>query len=186
MRRVLLASESPRRRELMNITQIPFNVASAQIEEVLDSSLPIEEAVMKLAKEKAQAVHQAQPGEFVIGADTVVYIDGEVLGKPKDADDAKRMLMKLSGRTHEVITGVALKSKEVEDCFYEKTRVTFIDLTEEMIDAYIKTREHYDKAGSYAIQGKGMLFVKRIEGDYSNVVGLPMSHLMIELRKYLD
>ena len=186
MRRVLLASESPRRRELMNITKIPFSCASAQIEEKLDHQLPIYEAVMKLAREKAKAVFETHPDEFVVGADTIVYIDGEVLGKPADAEDAKRMLHKLSGTTHEVITGVALMSKDVDKTFYESTKVTFIELSDQDIEDYIRSKEHHDKAGAYAIQGKGMLFVKRIEGDYSNVVGLPMSHLVLELKQYLE
>lgn len=186
MRRILLASESPRRRELMNITGIPFSCAYARITEQLDSDLPIQEAVMKLAMEKAENVFASHENEFIVGADTIVLIDGEILGKPKDEDDAKRMLKMLSGKTHEVITGVAILSKTVRESFYERTKVTFIELSDEDIDTYIKSKEHHDKAGSYAIQGKGMLFVKKIDGDYSNVVGLPMSHLMQELKKYLE
>lgn len=186
MRRVLLASESVRRRELMNISGIPFFVTSPRIDETFDSSLKIEDAVMKLAKEKAQAVFQNYENELIVAADTIVYVDNEILGKPKDADDARRMLKLLSGKTHQVITGVAILSKEVDKTFYEMTKVTFGKLSEEDIEWYIKSKEYYDKAGSYAIQGKGMMLVERIEGDYTNVVGLPMHHLLQELKKYIE
>ena len=122
----------------------------------------------------------------MIGADTIVVIGDEILGKPKDSEDARRMLRLLSGKTHKVITGVALVNQEVHETFYEVTDVTFCELSDQEIDDYIKSREHYDKAGSYAIQGKGMMFVKRIEGDYANVVGLPMCHLVHELKKHVE
>ena len=186
MRSVILASESPRRRELMNISGISFSCASPKIEEHLDLSNGIEEGVMKLAKEKAEAVYESHGGYLVIGADTIVVIGDEILGKPKDSEDARRMLRLLSGKTHKVITGVALVNQEVHETFYEVTDVTFCELSDQEIDDYIKSREHYDKAGSYAIQGKGMMFVKRIEGDYANVVGLPMCHLVHELKKYVE
>ncbi len=186
MRRVLLASESPRRRELMNISGIPFSCASANLKEVMDESLPIEERVMKVAYDKARAVLDTHPEEFVIGADTIVVVDDMILGKPKDEEDARNMMHRLSGKTHDVITGVSLLSKTVNECFYERTKVTFNQLSEEDIDRYIKCKEYHDKAGGYAIQGKGMLFVNRIEGDYTNVVGLPMSHLVQELKKYVE
>ena len=186
MRSVILASESPRRRELMNISGIPFSCASAKIKEELDLTLGIEEGVMKLAREKAKAVFETHDDKLVIGADTIVVIEDEILGKPKDNDDAKRMLRLLSGKTHKVISGVALMNKDIDKTFYEVTYVTFCELSDEDIDEYVKSREHHDKAGSYAIQGKGMMFVKRIEGDYSNVVGLPMCRLVHELKKYVE
>lgn len=186
MKSVILASESPRRRELMNISGIPFSCASAKIKESLDLNLGIEEGVMKLAREKAMAVFETHDNKLVIGADTIVVIENTILGKPKDSEDAKRMLRLLSGKTHKVITGVALIDKDLDKTFYEVTNVTFCDLSDEEIDDYIKSREHHDKAGSYAIQGKGMMFVKRIEGDYFNVVGLPMCRLVHELKKYVE
>ena len=186
MRRIVLASESPRRRELMNMTGIPFFVTGARIEEKIDSNLSIEDAVMKLAKEKATDVLQNYENECVVAADTVVVIGNEVLGKPKDVDDARRMLSLLSGNTHRVITGVAILTKDTENVFYEETKVTFGHLDEDDIEWYIKSREYYDKAGGYAIQGKGIIFVEKIEGDYSNVVGLPMHHLVKELKKIIE
>lgn len=186
MKSVVLASESPRRRELMNISGIPFTCAGAKIDETLEAGMSLCDAVMKIAKKKAQAVQQKYAQNTIIGADTMVVIDDVVLGKPKDDEDAKKTLQLLSGKTHEVITGVAILHGEEEECFCETTRVMFRELSDEEIDAYIKTREHYDKAGSYAIQGKGMMFVERIEGDYSNVVGLPMCHLIQVLKKYIE
>ena len=186
MRRVLLASESPRRRELMNMTGIPFFVASAKIEENIDKSLPIGDAVAQLAKQKALAVFNNYPNEVIVAADTVVVINNEALGKPKDEQDARRMLEMLSGNTHQVITSVAILSNAMEDIFYEVTDVTFGELSKDTIDWYISTREYYDKAGGYAIQGKGIILVEKIHGDYANVVGLPMYRLMNKLRKYIE
>lgn len=186
MRRVLLASESPRRRELMLLSEIPFTTAACFLDEVLDPELTIEEAVEKLAFQKAETVLKKRPDEFIIGADTIVVCDNEVLGKPKNAEDAKCMLQKLSGKTHKVITGVALVAEGVKECFHEVTEVTFYDLEEEEIEKYAKSKEPHDKAGAYAIQGKGMMFVKKINGDYYNVVGLPMARLFRHLKKYLE
>lgn len=186
MRRILLASESPRRRELLQMTGIPFFVTSARIEEKFDESLSIYEAVQKLAKQKAEAVFKNYENELIVAADTIVVINGEVLGKPKDVDDARRMLSLLSNNTHEVITGVALLSKDVDEVFYEVTQVTFGELSDQDIEWYIKSKEYYDKAGGYAIQGKGMVFVEKIVGDYTNVVGLPMHHLIKNLKKYIE
>lgn len=186
MRRVLLASESPRRRELMVLSEIPFTTTSCLLKETLDPELSIEKAVEKLAFEKADAVFHRYPEEFIIGADTIVVCDGEVFGKPKDNEDAERMLRKLSGKTHQVITGVALVAKDVKECFHEVTDVTFYDLEDEEIKRYAKSKEPHDKAGAYAIQGKGLTFVKKINGDFYNVVGLPMASLYKRLKKYLE
>ena len=186
MRRVVLASGSPRRRELLMLSEIPFTNASAQIDEDLDLSLSITEAIEKLAYEKAESVFNKFPDEFIIGADTLVICDGKVLGKPKDNDDAIATLKLLSGKTHQVITGVALVANGIKECFHEITEVTFLDLDEADILKYVKSKEPQDKAGSYAIQGKGMLFVEKINGDYYNVVGLPMAKLFVHLKKYLE
>ena len=185
MRRICLASESPRRRELMNMTGVNFFVSSAKIEEKIDYTLPLTDAIAQLAKQKALAVLKNYPNEIIVAADTVVVINNEVLGKPKNEEDARRMLEMLSGKTHQVITGVSILSKDIEDIFYEVTDVTFGELNNEIIDWYISTREYYDKAGGYAIQGKGVILVEKIHGDYSKVVGLPMYQLMSRLRKYL-
>ena len=186
MRRICLASESPRRRELMNMTGIPFFVSSAKIEEKINPTLDLKDAVADLAKQKALAVFEKYPNEIIVAADTVVVIDNEVLGKPKNEEDARRMLEMLSNRNHQVITGVAILSNTIEDIFYEVTDVKFGNLSQETIDWYISTKEYYDKAGGYAIQGKGILLVEKIDGDYSNVVGLPMHKLINELRKFIE
>ena len=185
MRSVVLASESPRRRELMNITGIPFYTQAAKIDETFNTSLSVEEGVMDLALRKALKVLETKQDELVIGADTIVVVDNEILGKPKDVEDAYRMLRLLSNRTHRVITGVAIVNKDVQKTFYEVTEVTFDDLSEETMDWYIKSREYYDKAGGYGIQGKGMILVEKINGDYFNVVGMPMHRLVKELKAFI-
>lgn len=185
MRSVVLASESPRRRELMNISGIPFYTQAAKIDETFNANLSIEEGVMDLALRKAMKVSETRPNEVVIGADTIVVIDNEILGKPKDVEDAYRMLRLLSNKTHRVITGVAIVNQDVKKTFYEETEVKFANLSEETIEWYIKSREYYDKAGGYAIQGKGMILVERIHGDYFNVVGMPMHHLVEELKAFI-
>ena len=185
MRSVVLASESPRRRELMNISGIPFYTQAAKIDETFNANLSIEEGVMDLALRKAMKVSETRPNEVVIGADTIVVIDNEILGKPKDVEDAYRMLRLLSNKTHRVITGVAIVNQDVKKTFYEETEVKFANLSEETIEWYIKSREYYDKAGGYAIQGKGMILVERINGDYFNVVGMPMHHLVEELKAFI-
>lgn len=186
MRSVVLASESPRRRELMNISGIPFYTQAAKIDETFNANLSIEEGVMDLALRKAMKVSETRPNEVVIGADTIVVIDNEILGKPKDVEDAYRMLRLLSNKTHRVITGVAIVNQDVKKTFYEVTEVKFANLSEETIEWYIKSREYYDKAGGYAIQGKGMILVERINGDYFNVVGMPMHHLVEELKAFIN
>lgn len=186
MRSVVLASESPRRRELMNISGIPFYTQAAKIDETFNANLSIEEGVMDLALRKAMKVSETRPNEVVIGADTIVVIDNEILGKPKDVEDAYRMLRLLSNKTHRVITGVAIVNQDVKKTFYEETEVKFANLSEETIEWYIKSREYYDKAGGYAIQGKGMILVERINGDYFNVVGMPMHHLVEELKAFIN
>lgn len=186
MRRVVLASESPRRRELMMLSDIPFMTAPGRIEEKLDLSEGIQAGVEKLACEKAMHALQKYPNEFIIGADTIVCLEDEILGKPKDRDDAKAMLLKLSNRTHRVITGVALISSSVKEVFSKVSEVTFYDLSEEQIEEYLKKNEFHDKAGAYAIQGKGCLLVKEIKGDYYNVVGLPIAELVRRLSKYIE
>ncbi|MGL5541356.1 MAG: Maf family protein [Erysipelotrichaceae bacterium] len=181
MKRILLASESPRRRELFMKMDIPFFSKGAWIEETLDASLPIEQAVAKIAKEKAEALLVKNPEEWVVGADTVVVLDGEVMGKPRNEEEAFAMLRKLSGKTHQVITGVAILSATHQETFYSVTDVTFYPLDEDQIHQYIKSKEPFDKAGAYGIQGNGALFVAKISGDYYNVVGLPISMLYRKL-----
>lgn len=177
MKRVILASNSPRRRELMARMDIPFTAKGVQTEEFLDTSLPLGKAIEQIARQKALAVREFFQDDVIIGADTIVCIDGEVLGKPRDEQQAFEMLKRLSGRTHQVITGVAVLYPREEITFYQTTDVTFYQLSDEEIRAYAATNEPLDKAGAYGIQGKGAFLVEKIAGDYYNVMGLPMAHL---------
>ena len=182
---MILASGSPRRQELIQLVTTQITIQTKDVIEVIDEGLSPQENVQNLAKLKAMAVAKEHPEELVIGADTVVCFNGEIMGKPKSEEDAKRMLRTLSGKTHEVCTGVALIKKEdkLVETFVETTYVTMKDLTDEEIEYYVRTGEVMDKAGSYAIQGKGALYVSRIEGDYYNVVGLPVHRLYERLRQ---
>ena len=161
-----------------------FTTCSSKAKEFFDPSLTIEEALKNVALEKAMSGAKQYPNDVVIGADTIVVVDKMILGKPESKEDAKRMLKMLSGRVHHVYTGVAIVYKEEIDVFYEVTEVTFYELEDEMIDAYIATKEPMDKAGSYGIQAKGALLVKEIRGDYFNIVGLPIGELSRQLKKF--
>ncbi len=179
---LILASGSPRRRELLGLITNDFTVCVSGAEEHTDPGLTPAETVLALARLKGEDVAKTHPDDTVIAADTVVALDGEILGKPADAEDAARMLRFLSGRTHEVFTGVYIARGGREAHFYEKTGVTFYELSEEEIAAYVATGEPADKAGAYGIQGKGALLVKGIEGDYFNVVGFPVAAVSRALR----
>jgi len=174
---LILASNSPRRRELLKNAGFDFDVRPSGIEEIRLSEEPAEAFALRLAQDKAlEVASHSSPGGIVLGADTVVVINGEILEKPVDAADAKRMLHTLSGHTHRVITGVCLARapENVLACTHETTAVTFRKLTDQEIDAYVASGEPYDKAGGYAIQGLASRFIPRIEGCYFNVVGLPI------------
>lgn len=173
---VILASQSPRRKELLGILDIPFTVRVADIDETMDSAKPPYEEVARVSRLKAKAIN-AEKDDIVIAADTIVVCDGAVLGKPADKDDAYRMLRMLSGRAHQVMTGITVLQGEKEISHTEVTEVFFRPLTDEEIWNYIATNEPMDKAGSYGIQQKGALFVERVCGDYFNVVGLPVCRL---------
>ncbi|MCF0247144.1 MAG: septum formation inhibitor Maf [Synergistes sp.] len=175
MIKFILASGSPRRRELLTAIGWEFEVIPSQSEEKLSESETPSELVMRLAREKAAEVAEKYPGRCVLGADTVVTIDGRVLGKPSSEREAAEMIAQLSGREHSVITGVALIASDgrlINE--YEETVVTFRDLSKDEIDAYISRGESMDKAGAYAIQGYGALLVEGIKGCFFNVVGLPL------------
>ncbi len=172
---IILASGSPRRREILSAAGIEFTVKTADIEETMDKILP-PDVVRDLAIQKAAAVNCAD-GDAVIAADTVVSVDGKILGKPKDEEDAKNMLRMLSGRMHEVYTGVCVRCGNMSESFSERTEVYFKKLSEKQIENYVKTGEPMDKAGAYGIQGKGALLITHICGDFFNVVGLPVSKL---------
>lgn len=175
-KRLVLASQSPRRAEILTTAGYEFTVRTADTDETVAELLSPAETVETLARRKALAV-EIGADELILAADTVVALDGAVLGKPKDKADAFRMLRLLSGRTHEVCTGVCLRTKETVDAFSVCTRVTFHTLTDREIENYLATGEPFDKAGAYGIQGRGCLLVKEIEGDYFNVVGLPISEV---------
>lgn len=172
---MILASKSPRRQELLKYITDDFKVMSAEVDEALPEEITPSEAVLYLSKIKALPFKDS--GETVIGADTVVSADGIILGKPKDEKDAEAMLSFLSGREHSVFTGVTVINGEKQESFYCETKVTFFELSESDIKSYLNTGEYKDKAGAYGIQGYGSLLVKKIDGDYFNVVGLPVSRL---------
>lgn len=182
MKNLILASSSPRRKELLENLHISFEVSSSDVDESFDPALTPGEIVMELSNRKAKAVSEQNPDSFVIGADTVVVLEGSVLGKPKDRSEAYFMLKNLSGKTHSVFTGVSIIGPEKEKNFYVKTDVVFWELSDEEINAYIDTSEPFDKAGAYGIQGFGSVLVKEINGDYFSVVGLPVSKTVRELR----
>ena len=169
---LVLASASPRRRDLLARLGLAFDVRPTDADETWPEDLAPGPAAAEVALRKARA---ADVDALVLAADTVVVLDGDVLGKPADADGAARTLRRLSGRTHEVATGLALRLNGRETTAYETTRVTFADLSDDEIAAYVATGSPLDKAGSYGIQDDlGAVFVERIEGDYFNVVGLPL------------
>ena len=170
---LILASSSPRRRELMGYTGVPFDIVTADAEEIRDGAP--DALVMENARRKARAVAADHPGSIVLGADTVVYLDGRVLGKPRDREDAVRMVAALSGKRHTVYTGVCVIAEGREDVRCDESQVYFAALTDGEIERYVDTGEPMDKAGAYALQGRGGMFVTRIEGSYSNVIGLPMA-----------
>lgn len=181
---IILASSSPRRRELLTLAGIEHTVVPSECEEKLPEKITPQDAVKLLAKQKADDVSSRFPEETVLAADTVVALGDKILGKPKDDCDAFDMLSLLSGKIHNVFTGVCIKSAEREDVFSSATRVEFYPLTPDEIEEYIRTREPLDKAGAYGIQGKGSLLVKSISGDYFNVVGLPLAETVRRLKNF--
>lgn len=188
MKRIILASQSPRRRELLTQIGLKFEVIPSTVEEVITSANPVE-VVQELAQQKARDVAEvagreiAKDSLLVIGADTIVVYEGKILGKPEDKEDAVRMLTMLQGKEHSVYTGVALLSGEQEIVFAEETRVQMCPMTPEEILWYVNTGEPMDKAGAYGIQGLCARFIRQIQGDYNNVVGLPVGRIYQELKK---
>lgn len=182
---LILASASPRRKELLELVQIPFEIHVSEVEEKIDENTSPAEVVMSLAVQKAEDVAQHYPHAIVLGADTIVTYGSQMLGKPHSKEEAMETLRLLSGNVHEVYTGVALVSGDKTFTFYERTEVTFWKLSEEEIQAYVETGEPLDKAGSYGIQGKGAALVKKINGDYYSVVGLPVARIVRELRSFI-
>ena len=201
---IILASGSPRRHELLKRAEVPFTVLVSEVDESLEPDLLArpEEAAKKLAERKAGAAVQQVLGvpdyvgaAAVIGADTMVVCNGRIFGKPVDEDDARRMLRQLSGRTHEVITAVSvwlISARSVEDVslgfrtLTETSRVTFRELSDEDIEYYVATGEPMDKAGAYGIQGEAGKFVARVDGDFDNIVGLPVDRLLEEFEEIFE
>ena len=179
---LILASNSPRRRELLGRLTSDFVVVPSHIDESGSGAPP--DQVVRTARAKAHAVGRTERG-VIIGADTIVAIDGEAIGKPKTRDQAGVMLRRLSGRTHVVFTGLCVwdSATGVNRTGCEETRVTFRSLDDEEIEAYLSTDEYRDKAGAYAIQGRAAKFISHIDGDYTNVMGLPLCHLVLLLRE---
>ena len=179
---LILASQSPRRRDLMQLFHCPFSIQVADIDETMDPNAAPYDEVARISRLKAEAVSR-NPEDVVISADTVVVLENEVLGKPKDAADAKRMLHALSGRDHQVMTGMTVLRGDTAVTVTEVTHIHFRPLTDGEIDRYVATGEPMDKAGSYGIQGGAALFAEKMEGDYYNVMGLPVCRLFTILRE---
>ena len=182
MKKIILASSSPRRKELLTTAGVEFEIHVRDVDETITEGTLPEEAAKKTAVKKAAAVAEDYADCVVIGADTIVVANGKILGKPKDEADAKAMLSMLSGIEHEVITGVCIIRDGKPETFAQISKVKFYDLTDEEISAYVATKEPMDKAGAYGIQGLGCRLVERIEGDYFNIVGLPVAEVVRRLR----
>ena len=195
--KIILASASPRRRELLAQIGLEFEVVVSNVEERVTSTVPFE-VVEELSVQKAEGTFAQlqQNNLLVIGSDTIVACEGQILGKPKDAEDAKAMLRKLQGRAHEVYTGVTVLYADGSDIangepkvqrrtFHEATKVLFYPMSEEEIVAYVDTKDPLDKAGAYGIQGLCARYIQGIEGDYNNVVGLPVGRLYQEIKDWL-
>lgn len=187
MEKIILASNSPRRREILS-NFIDFTVISKEIDEIKDDCFSPWTTVMALAYEKGIEVAKDNVGEVVLSADTLVELDGKLLGKPKNREDAKIMIRSLSGKVHNVYTGYAIfkLSKKIKYVSYEKSSVKFYDLSDDEIEKYLDTLEYKDKAGAYGIQGKGSLLVEKIEGDYFNIVGFPIGKINRDLMRLLN
>lgn len=183
MKPVILGSASPRRKELFSRIVPQFEVFPARCDESVPEGISPEEAVRMLACRKAAAVARQFPQAAVVGADTIVALEGKILGKPEDEADAAAMLRMLSGKSHQVLTGVSVVNEGRQESFAARTRVEFYPLSDEEILRYIRTAEPMDKAGAYGIQGYGALLVKGMEGDFYNVVGLPVAQTARLLRQ---
>lgn len=185
MKNVILASASPRRQELLKVIFDDFEIMPADIDESISEDIKVDLRPEKIAQRKALHIAEKHPESLVIGCDTAVIVEDKMLGKPKDEQDAVKMLKTLSGRTHKVITGNCLVKGDKEICFSVVTEVEFYNLTYDEISDYIKTNDWKDKAGAYGIQGKAGLFVKQIKGDYNNVVGLPCAELNRQIKAFI-
>jgi septum formation protein len=188
---LILGSQSPRRKELLSWINIPFTIATADLDEISHETQPSDVAI-DLASQKAHAVFEkiqsSYSSPFVISSDTIVVLDGKIYGKPKDKEDARLILSELSGQVHQVITGVSFlfidsdSGKLREHLFFDTTEVTFSEITPDLMDSYIATGDSLDKAGAYGIQGPSLTFISKVNGSYSNVVGFPLDKVVNELK----
>lgn len=183
---IILASASPRRKELLSLITTRFRTEPANVDERIEKDVELYKMPEYLADKKAAYIHRLHPADTVIGCDTGVFINNQMIGKPKSDQAAFEILKMLSGKTHLVITGCAVYKGDSAERFSQVTEVEFYSLSNEQIQAYIATGEPFDKAGAYGIQGKGALFVKQIRGDYFNVVGLPVALLNQHLILFSD
>lgn len=183
---IILASASPRRRDLLGYIEENFRCIPADIDETIPENISAEDSAEYLAGIKASFIAESHPESVVIGCDTVVVYNGKVYGKPADETDAHRMLTELSGNIHKVITGVCICCGEIKTSFSDVTEVEFFELSDKEIADYIKTGSSMDKAGAYGIQDGALLPARRIDGDYFNVVGLPVGRLKRELQKFFE
>ena len=183
---VILASASPRRKELLSKIYNEFRIIPSDIRELVPRNLPVDKCPEYLACMKAESISKGRERSLIIGCDTSVLIDGKILNKPRSTNDARTMMHLLSGKTHQVITGCCLYYQGRFHSFSEITEVEFYPLSDDEIEQYIKSSEPYDKAGGYGIQAKGGLFVKGIHGDYNNVVGMPVSRLKRAIDEFLS
>lgn len=183
--KIILASQSPRRKELISLLHIEPIAIPSQVEEEIDPSLSHTDLVMDLAYQKAADVFKDHKDALVLGFDTLVILDDEIMGKPKTRDEAKMYLNKLSGKTHRVITGCAMIKKGHSSSFYSSAMVTFYPMDDDEINAYIDTNEPFDKAGAYGIQGYASKYIQSIHGDYYAIVGFPVSKIYRELKEIL-
>ncbi len=184
MKRFIVASASPRRREILENAGYTFEIIPSDADETVEEGLSPEETVCELSRRKALSVLSANPDAVVFGCDTVVALDGQILGKPENDEDAKRMLRTLSGRRHTVSTGVCIADGNNIKTFFNTTQVEFYPLSEETVESYVCTGECSDKAGAYGIQGYGRVLVKEIKGDYFSVMGLPVSETARVLKEF--
>lgn len=182
---IILASQSPRRKELLGLLRKPFIIRAADIDETMDAAKPAFDEVARLSYKKAVAVERGDD-DIVIAADTIVVCDGRVLGKPRDEAQAKAMLTMLSGRSHQVMTGMTLLRRDKAIASTTVTEIAFRTLSQEEIEDYVATGEPMDKAGAYGIQGGAALFAEHLVGDYYNVMGLPVCRLSQDLKKLME
>ena len=179
---IILASKSPRRQELLSLMGLEFQVITADIDEMIDKSFPIEQEISRLSRQKAEAIDDND--NIIISADTVVVLGNTVMGKPRDAENARQMLNVLSGKTHRVITAVTVKNGDKIRTEVVITEIVFRELSKREIDSYVASGSPMDKAGAYGVQEKAAAFVKEIHGDYFSVVGLPVCTLAVMLREF--